>query len=663
MESNTKNTEQIFSFYKLITEYKIEVPIIQRDYAQGRIDKTEVRNNFLSALLLALKPNQPNLKLDFVYGSIINKAFQPLDGQQRLTTLFLLHWYAANKNNKLEQDAKAKLSNFTYETRISSRDFCSALIKNKIVEDNIIDDELISEKIINSSWFFLSWKKDPTIKAMLRTIDDIDIKFGAVENLWEVLTSDSCPIYFYFVLLEDMGLTDDLYIKMNARGKLLSPFENFKAGLQKYIQDNKWENTLEHRDTFAFKIDTDWTDFFWNNFRSEDNSIDDAFMRFISTIMMIRLSLEKTETDRTFLVRRLQDDSNNLRANIISKESYSCIYEYFELYKERLIDWKNYSLKFPMWRNSASNYLSQIVDVKGASYPQKVLFYAQTVYLLGNNTFDVEKYEEWMRVIRNIISRANNEPDGKRAEIVRSPEAFDGAINLVEELSKGCLDIYGHLSSDVKINSTFAKSQIEEERIKAKLITSDVDYKCIIWKLEDTDLLMGRIEFALFCCGYNGSIESINKVELQKVSEVISEFIGRESEIDPNLRRALLTIESNGKYEYYNYWWSFWNVGQSDKRCLIDKYRVLEYCINHQDCRMYFKNLILKLCETPDLQSIIDSFCPPITMPNWQIRLIKESNLLATKFSNFVAIPSDKSYCYLLKSKRPRLLDGNVKIE
>ena len=53
---------------------------------------------------------------------------------------------------------------------------------------------------------------------------------------------------------------------------------------------------------------------------------------------------------------------------------------------------------------------------------------------------DQKKYEEWMRVVRNILSRADLTVDGKRNDIVRSPETFTGAMNLINEIAAGCSD-------------------------------------------------------------------------------------------------------------------------------------------------------------------------------------------------------------------------------
>ena len=41
----------------------------------------------------------------------------------------------------------------------------------------------------------------------------------------------------------------------------------------------------------------------------------------------------------------------------------------------------------------------------------------------------------------------------------------------------------------------------------------------------------------------------------------------------------------------------------------------------------------------------------------------KDPALLDKNTSHYIAIPEDNSYCYLLKSKRPRDIDGSIKIK
>ena len=46
-----------YTFWKLLDENIIEIPIIQRDYAQGRADEKRIRDKFLDALCEVKKTN------------------------------------------------------------------------------------------------------------------------------------------------------------------------------------------------------------------------------------------------------------------------------------------------------------------------------------------------------------------------------------------------------------------------------------------------------------------------------------------------------------------------------------------------------------------------------------------------------------------------------
>lgn len=144
---NNNPTSEKLTFCELIRKHKIEIPIIQRDYAQGRDGKEELRASFLSALFDAVNDNK-KLELDFVYGSIKNEGevLQPLDGQQRLTTLFLLHWFVASKESKLDDELKSLLTKFTYETRASSREFCNDLINKGVYFDHLLETDYHDKK-------------------------------------------------------------------------------------------------------------------------------------------------------------------------------------------------------------------------------------------------------------------------------------------------------------------------------------------------------------------------------------------------------------------------------------------------------------------------------------------------------------------------------------
>ena len=232
---------------------EIEIPIIQRDYAQGRSfsNVQRIRNRFLEALYNSITENK-KMTLDFVYGEIDNQKFIPLDGQQRLTTLFLLHWYAAKKESVSETDY-AFLKQFTYYTRPSSRDFCQELVRFTPSFETKLSDE-----INDQSWFQYQWNHDPTISGMLVMIDAIHDKFHDTINLWDALVVHPC-LSFYFLPISKMGLTDELYVKMNSRGKPLTQFEHFKAEFETLIKEYNEKLSAE----INRKFDIDWTDMFY----------------------------------------------------------------------------------------------------------------------------------------------------------------------------------------------------------------------------------------------------------------------------------------------------------------------------------------------------------------------------------------------------------------
>ena len=166
---------KVTTFWSLLKNNKITIPIVQRDYAQGRTEQVIIRKRFLKSLLSALK-GEKNLLLDYVYGDQENENITPLDGQQRLTTLWLLHWYLAMRLNLIQQDEEIKktLLKFSYETRVSSSDFCESLCNESISSVHDIEKK---------TWFYSNYTNEPTISAMLRMLKGTGEEDGIDEIL------------------------------------------------------------------------------------------------------------------------------------------------------------------------------------------------------------------------------------------------------------------------------------------------------------------------------------------------------------------------------------------------------------------------------------------------------------------------------------------------
>jgi len=696
------------SFWELITGIdRIEIPIIQRDYAQGRdSEKTnKIRQTFLKSLINAITKDNGSLELDFVYGNIENNVFQPLDGQQRLTTLFLLHWYIAQRIGKLSEN-KNELLKFTYETRISSREFCNELVNKG---DSLGKGKSISEQLKDSTWFFLSWGNDPTIKAMLIMLHDIEKQLEGKDltELWTKLISKNPPITFYFKELKGIGLTDDLYIKMNARGKALTDFENFKARFEKHIKENGFEKDLSltegnkeqwkelTKQIFSHKIDTVWTDLFWKH-RGDDNLVDNEFVKFITGIAInsyaenqeIFKSEDEDKTTRKFLEEKKEKNITNEAVkrerierritllfnnpNEIIPEDFptkisfeylkSCFdiysnkeYLYDELKPENIVLWdflEIKKIKINSEKELDNNLFIDIVKDAKTEYKQRVLFYAQTQFLLQSGNFNSESFTEWMRVVRNLVQNAT----------IDSASAYIGAIGLINELSLGCTDIYQFLSGH-SIKSGFASSQVNEEISKAKIITQKQDAKLIIHETEDTNFCKGKIKFPLYCIDYdikNGNPHDFDTSKLKKVLNVIkNNFSDLKMLLSDEFKSAFLTIQKN---DYYNVWGTWSYSFDCNKRWLLNTVDDLKnnFSESMDWKRDYLKDLFKQLFDSK-LSEIIKNYETPLNMPEWKKRLIKESDLLEE--ATFILFPNDNSYCKLAWQQKPSKEEQVKKIE
>src|SRR6202044_508032 len=142
-----------------------------------------------------------------------------------------------------------------------------------------LDGSPPSRWLTDQPWYLPTWEHDPTIQSMLVVLDDIHRRLAAKDNLaaWRRLVEESpSAITFHVLPMKDMGLSDDVYIKMNSRGKPLTEFEMFKARFEKMLERHCESEAKE----FASNIDTLWADVFWA-YRGQDNLIDDELLRYL----------------------------------------------------------------------------------------------------------------------------------------------------------------------------------------------------------------------------------------------------------------------------------------------------------------------------------------------------------------------------------------------
>ncbi len=245
---------------ELLARYNVTIPGIQRHYVQGGDDAhaKEVRAIFITDILNHYLKQQ-EIHLDFLFGPLDTNGadtFIPVDGQQRLTTLWLLTRYTVERLPRFSQEQKDMhrtamlrlLARFQYADRRYASRFCKALTTdteemskvNWVLPDSKPSYELAKQGILNPGW-----RTDSTVKAMLNTLDTI-------HEIWNKLLSDSNAEDVLVFLWEKVTFQlcmkhfpDDLYMKMNARGLTLTQWEKVKGKFASHFPGIDWASRIE----------------------------------------------------------------------------------------------------------------------------------------------------------------------------------------------------------------------------------------------------------------------------------------------------------------------------------------------------------------------------------------------------------------------------------
>lgn len=317
----------------IICEIPVCIPPIQRDYAEGRADVMieRKRQNLINDMLDVVYNKRPGLSFDFIYGYLTNNGkkctlndamnisnnvvFEPLDGQQRLTTLFLLYWlFGRNDDIKKSQSlgvapSQPSHSLLVYKTRSTSEEFCNWLVgqdsisiingwvtKRQNVEKQNSehrkkwnlekDDNQEIDPIANRLRYPLkpvptlldylrslddfkwNWHDDPNVLSMITVLEHTYILI--IEKGWlysNAINNNANLDKITFHLLDDLDCDGDaLFEKMNARGKALTPFDILKSSLEEEMERQNLPTTRQQLVTdWRDAIDGSWIDYCWDN--------------------------------------------------------------------------------------------------------------------------------------------------------------------------------------------------------------------------------------------------------------------------------------------------------------------------------------------------------------------------------------------------------------
>lgn len=530
-------------FKKLINDYIIYVPEFQRNYLQGDDSNESIkykRDRLLDDIFSCIESQSKSIDLGFIYGrverSYKDKLFYPYDGQQRLTTLYFLYLLIYFKFNKYDEidSIKEKLS---YQTRISTNRFIESFLywildsKEKVSIYNDFwnkDGKDLKGFIMSQDWFMMTeWNYDVSIINMLSII--VEISGRIKKNLGDktgivnfIDKDENNPFQFDFIYVDDISKSDDLYIKINARGKALSPFENLKSDIDKYWKDED-----------KTKLDAEWTEYVWNqldvNDKNKEKSFDNSFYNLLSNIFYLQylVGLDLNDINDKILI----EIENKYKKGIVDKEwitqelcKVSCpmissfldaMIGSFKSIKDKQIESVNRKI-FGLGDYQNNNGQNKI---ERADLFEIFVYYYSVSSLFKRN--DMEFTDK--RNLLNEIETVTNRIIENQRPYLDSPTNLVKALKSVKVLidnsikSHGVYKFFLSIDNDTKesIRKGLMKEQVEEEILKAKLIDKDSRYVALFNKGYSELKNKGQLGFIFYLITNK---KSLSKIGIEDVS-------------------------------------------------------------------------------------------------------------------------------------------------
>lgn len=521
-----------YSLKQLLTHNEIEqiiIPEIQRDYVWevsnvkkliGDIQKKifekksshqiEIKGNgkdsipesisqFLSHEYERLVYQQ---KLGFIYAyhdrDYAGKFFL-IDGQQRITTLYLMLLYLYKSTDKAEEFRTLYFNNeipkVDYKVREQSHDFLHLLIKSFLNAKEYKDSEV---------FYSTEYLKDTTIRHLIENFEFIGKELGTIENKLDFLDylENFVEVNYFDTHLSEQG--EQLYIYMNSRGEQLSHQEIIRAELMQKISDAEEKIQLG-------KEWEKWQNFFWK-YRGVNENADNGFEEFLKWAVIIHLSINENVEIEYFADSNKAYTPKQLKENYI-KDTYK--EEQLKNQKEALFKYQVKYLEF--------QFLQKLFDAVEWTYNNKTEYMPFQENWLSSNAQSKVGVLNYVLLFPVLYYQMNNkwEEDSRKIKDVEQLSMFLKNITYFEAVSKNpdtatidALEIVNNLIDNQKDIINILSQQnatktilTDSEKYKLELFKSESenrdDWQKKIWDISLDDefnkFLMGDITVVWKC--------------------------------------------------------------------------------------------------------------------------------------------------------------------
>lgn len=640
-------------------ERRIIIPDLQRDYCWGDENNTkstgekgELVSGFVNNLLAQFndyktKNDKECLNLGLFYGyEVPANHIQLCDGQQRLTTLYLLLGMInkntiEHKEGTLLTEGKFRrylISDFEYKhddkepylnyaIRETSLYFLSDLVCKFFIGNT---DKV--ENIKSADWYFDYYNLDPSIQNMLKALAKIEKIFGEDSTLDFLEFGDWLinKVTFLYFDMENRKNGEETFVVINTTGESLSSTQNLKP-LVLQEKNANFDNT-----GFIYGekgIDKCWEEietWFWQK-RMGDNDTAEAgfaeFLRWISIIEQVDKSApeeEQTDSIKKFIQLVLQGKHCDFPYKEIPFEK---IYKYW-----KALVWLEDKSNLSFAENYLSPSVNKDVNNRNAISQNDCFVLLPVLKYVYENFASIESDTNKQRNAKRLYEFFNNliRIDNVKKSINSLVGDTIEIINLILTKNGDLVDL---IDPSVDVSNISKQILTDEEKKKLEILknSNENERKNVedaFWKAQEHKIWSGEIlpmiEWATD--DMNFDLDKFNKYA-EKFAEV---FAGEcDANID-NTRRALLT---RGLKEFprvfrgytnkcFGWEWSDWQVLINDNKdnfkCFFDdllngvtlQKMINDYAnITDKFYRFVKHPELLTYCEQKNIQEWNSSYC------------------------------------------------------
>lgn len=509
---------------------KIIIPDLQRDYCWGNPISKDSNESLVDSFMDSIfkLDKSKDITMGLIYGyydKLMPYHLQLCDGQQRLTTLFLILGVIYRKTGNtlyqeiiisdFELNKDDKEPHLLYGIRESSLYFLSDLVIHYF-----LDSKLLLKDLDKQPWFLNSYNQDPTISSIRKAIKTIESKLdnyvGDINSLGEFLIN---RLKFLFYDMNDRQNGEETFVVINTTGEPLSANQNLKPQIiskncnyqRIELNNDGTQNTLNAAQTWE-EMET-W---FWQNRRRNDvDTSTEGMLAFLHCVRVLECQTEK----EWHLHYETNDDKFPVSINMDSIWQWFCAYKrVYELDYERLStpkisypdNQKHYTQKDLYALLPTMQYCRIFRDAQDEDI--------QRIYHLCSNM------ARYRYVYRSSQNEAISVPAFRLCQMVKE-------LGNKDVLSFQKLDSFDVEEEKSKLEFLAAYADMPEKRVEIEELFA---------KAENMSIFEGQITTLV-----NWSYGSLD--ELNALFDKILLYWGDETKHD-KVRRALLAYDVNGHY-------------------------------------------------------------------------------------------------------------------